>query len=288
MSSRRPSSRIADRHSIRHVAGLDDPFADLETALYAGLALTAYLPGSVAAVYEAGFHANSLEELAHRYEPQLGDAEVEALHRELPDLLAYLDEVRPPAALSLALFSCRPAAFLEGWRFHGEIEARLWIAETLRLEPLRLQLQLQPPALVLLADKEHARAYTAVLDHVEELLETAGQEIHVQRQRGASARNWQHKEEVRAHSNIEELTRWLATADDSFIARVFLAGPAEPRAELRRLLPPRYASKLVGELHLPMYESVGSTAERIREMLAGTGGGPIGPEPNTAGHSERD
>lgn len=271
MSNHSTSPRIAGRFPTRPVAGLGDPFAVLEAATYLELALTAYLPGSIAAVYAAGFHANSLEELAQRVEPQLGDAEVEALHRELPELLAYLDEVRPPIEVSLALFSCKPAGLLEGWRFHGQAEPGLWVTQRLQLEPIRRQLLLQPPALVLVADKEHARAYSVVLDHVEELVETTGQEIHVQRQGGASALNWQHKEEGHARRNLEQLARWLEAADESFIARVFLAGPDEARAELRRRLPRRYAGKVAGELHLPLYESAGATAERIRELLAGPG-----------------
>jgi hypothetical protein len=262
----------AGRHPRRRIAGLGDPFAELGATRYPDLALTAYLLGSPTTVYEAGYHAKSLEELAHQAEPRLGDAEIEALHRELPRLVAYLDEAKPPPEVSLALFSCRPAGLLEGWRFHGETKPELWVMQRLQLEPLRWQLERQAPALVLVADKERTRAYSAVLDHVEKLLETAGQEIHVQRQGGASALNWQHKQESHARRNLDQLVQWLEGADDTFIQRVFLAGPDEPRAELRRRLPARYVGKLAGELHLPMYESARAGAERIRQLLVDSSG----------------
>ncbi|HUZ88576.1 MAG TPA: hypothetical protein VMU49_01970 [Candidatus Acidoferrales bacterium] len=267
MSKTPATPPVVGHPPTRPVAGLGDPFANLESASYPELALTAYLPGSTGSGYEAGFHARVFAELAHTQETSLSAAELAALRRDLPDVLAYLEMERPPREVSLVLFSCAPAGLLECWRFHGETDLGLWVRERLHLDPLRYQLEVHSPALVLLVDKEKARAYSVVLDHVEEVLETTGREIHVQREGGASALNWQHKEEEHASQNLDALIRWLEVADDSFINRVFVAGPDEPRSELLRRLPQRYASKVKGELHLPMYETPGETAERIRGLL---------------------
>jgi Bacterial archaeo-eukaryotic release factor family 10 len=244
---------------------LGDPFARLELSRFRAIALTAYMPGSGHLSSGWVYHARRFEELAHRTEPLLDGRALEALRRELPAIVAYLETAHVPARLSVAVFACETAGLLETWRLRDSVEAELRLAERLDLEPIRRQLEAHPPALVLVADKERARLFTMVLHHVEELTSWTGQEVHVQRQGGASALNWQHKQDEHARGNLEQAAGWLAHAESSFMRRLFLAGPPEARAQLRRILPAPWVDRVAGELHLPLYASAGEIANRLRE-----------------------
>ncbi len=260
----KPQAQLALSATRHHVtAPLGDPFADLEAGRFPELALTAYLPATAQGVFDAGYHAAGFSEVARHAEDRLGPRELEALRRESAEVAAYLEVARPPQHLGLAVFACRPAGLLEVWRLRGEVEADLQVAQRLNPGPIRERLVVQPPALVLVADKEKARVFSVVLEHVVEQVEFTGREVHVR----ASPHIRQHKQEERARANLAVVVGWLVHADDTFVKRVYLAGPPEARSELRRLLPPRFLAKVAGELHLPLYASPGEIAEQLRGLV---------------------
>jgi hypothetical protein len=245
-----------------------DPFADLQAMSFPALALSAYLAAGAGAAFDPGYHHAALKELARQTEAVLGEAELAALRRELPEALAYLDLLHPPPGLALGLFCCSPAGLLRLWRLPPEIETELRIGSRLHLAPVRRLLQLHPPALVVVADKERVRIFTSVLTEVEELAEEVGEPVDRHRQGGWSATSYQRREDLHARSNLKVAGELLSRADRNFFQRIYLAGPPEARAELRRLLPRDAARRVAGELHLPTYLATAELAHRLRELLS--------------------
>lgn len=252
-------------------APLGDPFADLQAMSFADLALSAYLAPGAGATFDARYHRTALKELAHRTETVLGDPELAALRRDLPDALAYLDQLRPPPGLALALFCCTPAGLFRVWRLPADIEAELRIGRRLHLAPIRRLLELHPPALIVVADKERARLFASLLDQVEELAEEEGEPVGRHRQGGWSATTYQRREDAHARANLQAVADLLSRADTDFYKRVYLAGPSEARAELLRLLPPDVARRVTGELRVPTYLASGELSERLRHLLSDHG-----------------
>jgi hypothetical protein len=244
-----------------------DPFARLQARTFPELALSAYLPAGASAEFDAGYHTVAFRELVHRSEPFLGDTELNALHREAPQLLGYLESAGLPPRVPLVVFSCGPAGFQRAYHLPDDVEAELRIASRLHLAPVRRQLQLHPPALVVVADKERVRLFTSILAEVEELTEKVGEPVGRHRQGGWSADVYQRREDQHARRNLEAVTDLLTRAGGDFFQRVFLAGPPEARAALRRLLPHDAARRVAGELRVPYYLGARDLAVRLAALL---------------------
>lgn len=244
-----------------------DPFAALQARTFPELALSAYLPAGASAEFDAGYHAVAFRELAHRAEPLLGDSEVRALHREVPQVMAYLEGSPPPPGVPLAVFSCWPERFQRAHHLPEDVEAELRIATRLHLAPVRRQLQLHPPALVVVADKERVRIFTSILAEVSELTERVGEPVGRHRQGGWSADIYQRRQDQHARRNLEAVPDLLSRVRGDFFKRVYLAGPPEARAAVRRLLPQEAARQVVGELRVPYYLGPRDLGDRLAALL---------------------
>ncbi len=208
-----------------------DPFAELETAVFKRPVLSLYLPlprgrpnwrALVDHVLEAEFE-NPPQELVEELQEVV--AELGRRHFECP---------------ALAVFSSRLLGIFRLWRLPDPVLPRLAWAGWFDLEPIRAQLERRPPALVVVADKEGARVFSAVLDQIEELLDLEGVEVSRHRQGGWSAADFQRHEDEQARANLKNTARAVGRfLERGFYRRLILVGPPEAQAELERLLSPR-------------------------------------------------
>jgi hypothetical protein len=207
-----------------------------------------------------------LEDLARADRHKLGQAELTALDRELPAVLAGLDK-RRFASPAVAVFSCRPGGFTRLWRLAEPLTGRIAVAEELDLAPIRLQLHRHPPALAAVVDKRQARLYALVLDELTEVARVDGVPIRRHKQGGWSAAALQRREDEHVRSNLVEVAEAVAgLLERDGYRRLILAGPTEARASLRELLPPQARSQVVAEGSLPMYATGNELAERLRGL----------------------
>lgn len=130
------------------------------------------------------------------------------------------------------MFSCRSAGFFHLGRLPPEIDSELRNGPRLHLAPIRRILELHPPALVVVADKERLRLFISVLTEIHQVAEDEGAPVDRHRQGGWSAIARQRREDVRVHSNLAMTGELLSHVDQEFFRRIYLAGPPQARGEL--------------------------------------------------------
>lgn len=254
---------------------LHDPFTPVADTVYPAGALSLYLPALPDHLFDSRYHEQLFGALIRE---RLGAAPdrlaVAVVRRERPRVVSHLRSRTVPAGHALAVLAYEPYGLLQSWCLPEDEEPLLAIGAKLRLEPIRRQLERHPPAIVVAVDKEEARIFRLLLAEVQELAELEGDEIKRHRQGGWSSLSWQRREDQLARHNLARAAGWLNTADLGFYPRLHLAGPAEARSQLKRLLLPHVQARLGSDLSLPMYLSPGEMANRLRAELS--------PQPATA------
>jgi hypothetical protein len=167
-------------------AKLEDPIAELETRVFLQHVLSLYLPATP--VHRLGHHESVSRELAHRYSQQyLDKTSIPILKRERPAITAHLEQSHPPLGHAFALVTSTPANLMSSWVLPQDEEADLRIGTRVHTTPLRRQLALRPPALIVAIDKEKARIFTVLLCDMREIAEFEGEQVKRQRQGGWSS-----------------------------------------------------------------------------------------------------
>lgn len=229
-------------------------------------ALSIYLP-----VRAEGFdplhYEIVLNHLADRYRERLDGAECQALDTELARVRSHLNLIRPAGCPAVAVFADEGAGLLTLVRLPVTTEARLEVGPLL-LAPIEHIFDQHPPALVVVADKEEARTFAAVLGEVLPLHHLTGEAVKPSRAGGSSASSNQRKADNTTRANLRRLVTVIEedVRRGSF-TRLFLAGPDEARSVLESLLPKRLARMVAGHLSASLDTSPGEILTRVREQI---------------------
>lgn len=229
-------------------------------------ALSLYLP-----IRAEGFDALEIEltlnHLAARYHERLGQAERHVLDSELARMRTHLNIVRPAGFPAVAGFADAGAGLLTLIRLPETVEARLEVGPLL-LAPVERLLARYPPALVLVADKEEARSFAAVLGELVPLQHLTGNQVKHSRVGGTSASSNQRKADNIARANLLTVIRLV---DEEIrrgdFTKLFLGGPPEALSELERLLPPHLASMVAGHVSASLAMTPGELLRDLRRQL---------------------
>ena len=210
-------------------------------------ALSVYMPVRSEG-YDSRFYDIEIGKLRRRYSDRLDDEERAVMDRELKRLREHLAVVKPAGCPAMAGFADEPSGLLELVKLPAETESRLQVG-VLLLAPIERQLERFPPALVAVADKEHAKLFAAILHDVYPLTELDGQEVRHSKAGGTSAPSNQRKADNRTKANLERVVEKIQRHMQTGIyARLFVAGPEEARAELEHLLPEPLKQRVAGRL----------------------------------------
>ena len=229
-------------------------------------ALSIYLPVR-AEGFDALHYDLVLNHLAARYRERLDGDELHSLDTELARVHTHLNLIRPAGCPALAVFADERAGLLALVRLPVSTEARLEVGPLL-LAPIERLLERHPPALVVVADKEEAHTFAAVLGEVVPLHHLTGEEVKASRAGGYSAGSNQRKADNRTRANLRNLVKVVEQdmRHGSFI-RLFLAGPDEARSELEGLLPVWLSAMVAGHLSASLDTSPGELLTRVREQI---------------------
>ncbi|TMC02402.1 MAG: hypothetical protein E6J41_30110 [Chloroflexi bacterium] len=237
---------------------------ELAAPRFPELALSAYLRTDEGA--GRGFYRVQLDDLARADLHELTGDERSALRREIPAVLAALAKRRFDCPM-VAVFSCRPRAFVRIWRLAEALPGRVTVAGALDLAPIRLQLLEHPPALAAIVDKSQARLYALVLGELSEIGHLEGTPIRRHRQGGWSATALQRRQDEHARGNLHDVAGTVAgLLERDGYRRLILAGPPEARCAFKSLLPAPALSLLAAEGSVPMYASGNELAGRLRAL----------------------
>ena len=227
-------------------------------------ALSVYMPAR-AEGFDLRFYDIEFGKLKRRYTDRLDSEEVEVMERELPRLREHLAIVKPAGCPALAGFADEPAGLLELVKLPAETESRLEVGPLL-LAPIERQLERFPPALIAVVDKEHAKLFAAILDDVHPIAELDGQDVKHTKAGGTSAPSNQRKADNRTKANLERVVQRIQRQMQSGLYdRLFVAGPAEARAELEHLLTQPLKQKFAG--HLSASLDSRALMHELREQL---------------------
>lgn len=193
-------------------------------------------------------------------------AELEALDAEIARVRERLEGLseRPRG---LAVFSSTALGLDEAVALPIAPNPTAHWGRRVSLRPLLALLDEYEPTLVLLVDKERARAFRWVLDSMEEL-ESIEDDVPGKHSQGGEAQaNLQrhHEERVQLHVRhaVELLTRHL---DAEGVKRVALGGPSEVLAQFRKLLPQQVASRVAGTIGVAVAAPAHEVLDAAREV----------------------
>jgi peptide subunit release factor 1 (eRF1) len=224
-------------------------------------ALSVYLPPGPA--LDRRYYLAALKQLdKERVPDQLDKAARCALDVELHRARRHLEQFHP-AGKSVVMFSCEPAGLFESQQLPEDAGARLTFDTKLDLEPLVAMARKHPPALVVVADKMHARVFRVSLGELEEVAELEGDPVRRHKQGGWSDRRLQRHEDEWAEGNLRAAAEWIESFAPATLP-LFVGGPPEARASFKRLLPKRRRQALAGEFSAQLTISTVQLAERLR------------------------
>ena len=243
-----------------------------------GRVLSLYLPASPEG-YDDRLYDIEFGDLRQRYRDRLDAKDLVVLESELPRLRALLRVVRPAGIPAIAGFAQAQPDLLELLPLPVTTVERLEVGDPL-LAPALRQLELVPPVLVAVVDKEEARIFGFILSRLFEIVDLTGARVRHSRAGGTSAPSNQRKAENRARANLERVAREIhRELDRGAYAGLFLAGPQEARAELERILSRSGRTPVAGRIGASL-DSATLEADLRRELL----GLEVGVGPESAPH----
>lgn len=210
-------------------------------------AVSIYLPAR-AEGYDPRFYDIEFGDLIHRYKGRITDKDKALMEYELPRLRARLAVVRPAGCPAIACFADEAAGFVEVIKLRHPVDKRLEVGEVL-IAPILRQLEETPPAVIAVVDKEHARTFGAILDHILTLDEVDGAEVKKSKAGGTSAASNQRKADNRAKANLETAAKTVEREMGSgAYQQLYVGGPETARALFERLLPEALRKKIAGRI----------------------------------------
>lgn len=228
-------------------------------------AVSIYLPAR-AEGYDARFYDIEFRDLLHRYRDRLTAKDAELMEYEMRRLRHHVAVVRPAGCPAFAGFADEPHGVLELIKLRDDTDERLEVGELL-LAPMLRQLEHYPPALIAVVDKEHAKTFGAILDDIIPLVRVDGTEVRHTRAGGTSAPSNQRKAENRAKANLETAIKTVEREMASgAYAQLYLAGPAEARSTIEKMLPERLKRTVAGHLSASLDSS--QLKHELREKVA--------------------
>jgi len=228
-------------------------------------AVSIYLPARSEG-YDARFYDIEFRDLLHRYRDRLTAKDAELMEYEMRRLSHHVAVVRPAGCPAFAGFADEPHGVLELIKLRDETDERLEVGELL-LAPLLRQLEHNPPSLIAVVDKEHARTFGSILDDIVTLEKMDGAEVRHMRAGGTSAPSNQRKADNRAKANLENAVKAVERELASGVyAQVYIAGPAEARSTFEKLLPERVRKLVAGHLSASLDSS--ELKRELREKVA--------------------
>jgi release factor family 10 len=228
-------------------------------------AVSIYLPARSEG-YDARFYDIEFRDLLHRYRDRLTAKDAELMEYEMRRLRHHVAVVRPAGCPAIAGFADEPHGVLELIKLRDETDERLEVGELL-LAPVLRQLEHNPPSLIAVVDKEHARTFGAILDDIVALEKMDGAEVRHVRAGGTSAPSNQRKADNRAKANLENAVKAVERELASGVyAQMYIAGPAEARSTFEKLLPERVRKLVAGQLSASLDSS--ELRRELREKVA--------------------
>lgn len=210
-------------------------------------AVSVYLPARSEG-YDARFYDIEFRDLLHRYRDRLSPKDRDLMEYEMRRIRNHVAVVRPSGCPAFAGFADEPRGVLELVKLRTETDERLEVGELL-LAPIFRQLEQFPPALVAVVDKEHAKLFGAILDHVSPLEQVDGAEVRHTRAGGTSAPSNQRKAENKAKANLEAAVKSVEREMSSgAYVNLYVAGPEEARTTFERMLPDRLKKAVAGQV----------------------------------------
>jgi hypothetical protein len=209
--------------------------------------LSVYLPAH-AEGYDAGYYDIVFGDLLHRYRERLSDKELDVMMRELPRIRSRMGILRPAGCAGLAAFAESATELMEIVKLPLQTEERLEIGAPL-LAPALRQLEVVPPALVAVVDKEQARTFGLILDDIFEIGDLAGGQVKHSKAGGTSALSNQRKADNRARANLEVVAGVVTDEMSSGAYQyLYIAGPQEARAAFEKELPGALQHVIAGHI----------------------------------------
>lgn len=228
-------------------------------------AVSIYLPARSEG-YDARFYDIEFRDLLHRYQDRMTVKDRELMEYEMRRLRHFVAVVRPAGCPAFAGFADEPRGVLELVKLRDETDERLEVGELL-LAPVLRQMESQPPALIAVIDKEHAKTFGAILEDIIPLQHVSGTEVRHTRAGGSSAPSNQRKADNRAKANLENALKTVEREMASGVyAQLFIAGPAEARATFEKMLPEKLKKVLAG--HLSASPNPAELKRALREQVA--------------------
>jgi hypothetical protein len=230
-----------------------------------GRAVSIYLPARSEG-YDSRFYDIEFRDLLHRYSHRLSEKDRELMEFELRRLRNHVAVVRPAGCPAFAGFADEPHGVLELIKLRSEVDERLEVGELL-LAPILRQLEHNPPALIAVVDKEHAKTFGSILDDIIPLAEVNGAEVRHTRAGGTSAASNQRKADNKTKANLETAVKTVERemASGAYM-HIYLAGPEEARTTFERMLPERLKKVVVGHLSASLDSS--ELKHDLREKVA--------------------
>lgn len=228
-------------------------------------ALSVYLPAR-AEGYDTRFYDIEVGDLVHRYKDRMTEKDRALMDYELRRLRARLAVVRPAGCPAIACFADEAAGITDVIKLRQPTDKRLEVGQLL-IAPILRQLEETPPTLIAAVDKEHAKTFGAVLDHIITLGESQGAEVKKSRAGGTSAPSNQRKADNTARMNLEAAVKIVEREMGSgAYQQLYIAGPEEARAQFERLLPEPLRKKIAGRFGILMDSP--TLKHDLRERLA--------------------
>ncbi len=223
-----------------------------------------YLPARTEG-YDARFYDIEFRDLLHRYQDRVTAKDRELMEYEMRRLRHHVAAVRPAGCPAVAGFADEPRGVLELVKLRDETDERLEVGEVL-LAPVLRQLELHPPALIAVVDKEHAKTFGAILEDLIVLDQVNGAEVRHTRAGGTSAPSNQRKADNKAKANLETALKAVEREMASGVyAQLFLAGPAEARSAFEKMLPEKLKKVMAG--HLSASPNPAELKRALREQV---------------------
>ena len=227
-------------------------------------AVSIYLPARSEG-YDARFYDIEFRDLLHRYQDRITAKDRELMEYEMRRLRYHVAVVRPAGCPAFAGFADEPHGVLELVKLPDDTDERMEVGQLL-LAPVLRQLELYPPALIAVVDKEHARTFGAILDELIVLQHVNGTEVRHTRAGGTSASSNQRKADNRAKANLETAVKTVEREMASGVyARLYIAGPAEARSAFEKMLPEKLKKLLAG--HLSASPNPAELKRALREQV---------------------
>jgi len=228
-------------------------------------AVSIYLPARSEG-YDARFYDIEFRDLLHRYQDRMTAKDRELMDYEMRRLRHHVAVVRPAGCPAFAGFADEPHGVLELVKLRDETDERLEVGQLL-VAPILRQLEHNPPALIAVVDKEHAKTFGSILDDIVALEQVNGTEVRHSRAGGTSAPSNQRKAENRAKANLETAVKTVERdmASGAYM-HLYLAGPAEARSTFEKMLPDRLKKVVAGHLSASLDSS--ELKRELREKVA--------------------